>query len=108
MIRRPPRSTLDRSSAASDVYKRQLLNEHLGFRGVRATEDSPRVGVDVTDLVLVSRVAPAVRPVAVVDEREDAAADRHARLTRMSGFLPRLTIRLDLLSLLHVQRRKQI
>ena len=27
MIRRPPRSTLDRSSAASDVYKRQLLGE---------------------------------------------------------------------------------
>ena len=30
MIRRPPRSTLDRSSAASDVYKRQAL----GFKGV--------------------------------------------------------------------------
>ena len=28
MIRRPPRSTLDRSSAASDVYKRQ------GFEGI--------------------------------------------------------------------------
>src|SRR5678815_4652752 len=27
MIRRPPRSTLDRSSAASDVYKRQLHGE---------------------------------------------------------------------------------
>ena len=26
MIRRPPRSTLDRSSAASDVYKRQIYN----------------------------------------------------------------------------------
>src|SRR5678809_1716325 len=26
MIRRPPRSTLDRSSAASDVYKRQLID----------------------------------------------------------------------------------
>ena len=26
MIRQPPRSTLDRSSAASDVYKRQLKN----------------------------------------------------------------------------------
>ena len=26
MIRRPPRSTLDRSSAASDVYKRQISN----------------------------------------------------------------------------------
>ena len=29
MIRRPPRSTLDRSSAASDVYKRQLLDHVL-------------------------------------------------------------------------------
>ena len=28
MIRRPPRSTLDRSSAASDVYKRQGLGAH--------------------------------------------------------------------------------
>ena len=26
MIRRPPRSTLDRSSAASDVYKRQVCH----------------------------------------------------------------------------------
>ena len=31
MIRRPPRSTLDRSSAASDVYKRQ----GQGFKGSR-------------------------------------------------------------------------
>ena len=31
MIRRPPRSTLDRSSAASDVYKRQD-EERQGFR----------------------------------------------------------------------------
>ena len=32
MIRRPPRSTLDRSSAASDVYKRQTMtsNQLLG------------------------------------------------------------------------------
>ena len=28
MIRRPPRSTLNRSAAASDVYKRQELHEH--------------------------------------------------------------------------------
>ena len=27
MIRRPPRSTLDRSSAASDVYKRQAQDD---------------------------------------------------------------------------------
>src|SRR5678815_2624159 len=33
MIRRPPRSTLDRSSAASDVYKTQSLynSKHLSF-----------------------------------------------------------------------------
>mgnify|MGYP003381675999 CR=1 FL=1 len=30
MIRRPPRSTLDRSSAASDVYKRQALASDAG------------------------------------------------------------------------------
>src|SRR5450756_1872273 len=30
MIRRPPRSTQSRSSAASDVYKRQLLNRVAG------------------------------------------------------------------------------
>ena len=30
MIRRPPRSTLDRSSAASDVYKRQVV-DHAGL-----------------------------------------------------------------------------
>ena len=41
MIRRPPRSTLDRSSAASDVYKRQvqrhaqlapIVRQQLGLR----------------------------------------------------------------------------
>ena len=30
MIRRPPRSTLDRSSAASDVYKRQVQGIQVG------------------------------------------------------------------------------
>ena len=30
MIRRPPRSTLDRSSAASDVYKRQGIAQLVG------------------------------------------------------------------------------
>ena len=33
MIRRPPRSTLDRSSAASDVYKRQAVAQQLMQRG---------------------------------------------------------------------------
>src|SRR5678815_1297154 len=40
MIRRPPRSTLDRSSAASDVYKRQVhpasdVGNVLGWKPLR-------------------------------------------------------------------------
>ena len=40
MIRRPPRSTLDRSSAASDVYKRQAVGVAVGVAvggGLEAT-----------------------------------------------------------------------
>ena len=33
MIRRPPRSTLDRSSAASDVYKRQAYSKINDMKG---------------------------------------------------------------------------
>eukprot|EP00656_Telonema_subtile_P001063 TRINITY_DN10508_c0_g1_i1.p1 TRINITY_DN10508_c0_g1~~TRINITY_DN10508_c0_g1_i1.p1 ORF type:complete len:208 (-),score=38.78 TRINITY_DN10508_c0_g1_i1:88-711(-) len=36
MIRRPPRSTLSSSSAASDVYKRQGINAEYGDRNVDA------------------------------------------------------------------------
>ena len=36
MIRRPPRSTLDRSSAASDVYKRQA--SHIGLECALKTQ----------------------------------------------------------------------
>ena len=44
MIRRPPRSTLDRSSAASDVYKRQILcTAPISF------EDKKRYGKIITD-----------------------------------------------------------
>src|SRR5664280_3123235 len=39
MIRRPPRSTLSSSSAASDVYKRQLHLLEGGVMGVVATGD---------------------------------------------------------------------
>ena len=35
MIRRPPRSTLDRSSAASDVYKRQVQRDVRSVLNVR-------------------------------------------------------------------------
>ena len=38
MIRRPPRSTLDRSSAASDVYKRQGVISSTTVAGMGKTE----------------------------------------------------------------------
>ena len=41
MIRRPPRSTLDRSSAASDVYKRQVFNQ--GDEFVQKITGNPNV-----------------------------------------------------------------
>ena len=44
MIRRPPRSTQSRSSAASDVYKRQLVQQ--------ARFAQPRVGQDGDELGL--------------------------------------------------------
>ena len=39
MIRRPPRSTQGRSSAASDVYKRQMYNEEQHFEPEDQYED---------------------------------------------------------------------
>src|SRR5665648_1280510 len=61
MIRRPPRSTLSSSSAASDVYKRQALP--LDLPGIAVTLSSPehllamkmasyRPGKDQADLEL--------------------------------------------------------
>eukprot|EP00828_Plagiopyla_frontata_P037786 TRINITY_DN49606_c0_g1_i1.p2 TRINITY_DN49606_c0_g1~~TRINITY_DN49606_c0_g1_i1.p2 ORF type:complete len:116 (+),score=20.13 TRINITY_DN49606_c0_g1_i1:114-461(+) len=38
MIGRPPRSTLSSSSAASDVYKRQLFNRALAFKKANTIE----------------------------------------------------------------------
>ena len=45
MIRRPPRSTLDRSSAASDVYKRQALHR-FGNVDCAVVNGDRRVSVD--------------------------------------------------------------
>src|SRR5678816_2609307 len=64
MIRRPPRSTLDRSSAASDVYKRQ------------AQDDTPPAGS------LFNEIIEAARAYDVAKHTLNVAAlgDRHLRL----------------------------
>ena len=46
MIRRPPRSTLDRSSAASDVYKRQKLG------GVTDGSPAAKAGLLAGDIIV--------------------------------------------------------
>src|SRR5678810_1356474 len=46
MIRRPPRSTLDRSSAASDVYKRQLSFRYTGTQLSRTPSYGNILGLD--------------------------------------------------------------
>ena len=50
MIRRPPRSTLDRSSAASDVYKRQAITGYLTrvFRSPEPSRDGRSITVAET------------------------------------------------------------
>ena len=53
MIRRPPRSTLDRSSAASDVYKRQ--DENIIVEKVRQQE------INSTVEALSTRDSPLIR-----------------------------------------------
>ena len=52
MIRRPPRSTLDRSSAASDVYKRQTDKVHYVGEPVAAVAASSRyIAEDALELI---------------------------------------------------------
>ena len=61
MIRRPPRSTLDRSSAASDVYKRQVEEVHqlLDRRPVLLLIDRADAG-RVTQLDVVVEARPFI------------------------------------------------
>ena len=57
MIRRPPRSTLDRSSAASDVYKRQLLNTAQDALAKKRERLNVQISRDIDALLLRGSVA---------------------------------------------------
>src|SRR5664279_3653496 len=58
MIRRPPRSTLSSSSAASDVYKRQLLKVDMNILKLDSAFDAtiekhnqPRIKIKADDII---------------------------------------------------------
>src|SRR5665648_1304918 len=66
MIRRPPRSTLSSSSAASDVYKRQQQGEHGGLAVPVAPDDAD--------------------PVALADPDGDRVEDHGGRVLQVQPF----------------------
>src|SRR5678815_765524 len=78
MIRRPPRSTLDRSSAASDVYKRQVMarggqvvfitdpdGERHAPAGARVVVTAPRCDPLIAPLVMAAPIQLLAYHVAV-------------------------------------------
>src|SRR5680860_1875230 len=55
MIRRPPRSTQSRSSAASDVYKRQLIGELSGADTIKDEITAHKTGASFIVRKLIER-----------------------------------------------------
>lgn len=73
----------------------ELLDQHIRLGGVGAAEDRLGLRVDEPDLVGVLVLAAEVRPVPVIDEGEDAPADRYSRLPLVASLLPCVAERLD-------------
>ena len=84
----------------------QLFGDAVGLSGVAAAEPADRA-VEPADLVLV-RVGAEEPPVEVGGDRDDAAADRDARLARVAGLRPGFAEQLDLLGLELVERHLRV
>src|SRR5450756_3143197 len=82
MIRRPPRSTQSRSSAASDVYKRQVL----GTAQLEAEGDQPLAQLGVDEEVRGGQVGAQV-----------AGLESRVRVIGPAGLVPDLEQRVRLL-----------
>ena len=98
MIRRPPRSTLDRSSAASDVYKRQ---EHV----VGVFRVNP-VHVVVHVLVLLAEIVPGFATV-VADFVENIHQVDGVRAVSYTHLRAHETV-LDLVCRLLLEKKKNV
>ncbi len=81
----------------------ELFDQCIRLGGVAAAEDRPRPLVDEPDLVLALAFMSEIGAIAIVDQREDAAADRNPWLARMAGLLPGGAVGADLGCLLDVE-----
>src|SRR5678816_4859541 len=78
MIRRPPRSTLDRSSAASDVYKRQCRGPSPGPGGRHGRAAGTSAAVSYTHLRAHETPEHLVCRLLLEKKKIEAALDDHA------------------------------
>jgi hypothetical protein len=94
------------SAARTAASSGKLSGDPVGLAGVAAAEAAD-CAVEPADLVLV-RVGPEQSTVEVGGDRDDAAADRDARLAGVVCFRPRLAEQLDLLRLKLVERHLRV
>ena len=87
MIRRPPRSTLDRSSAASDVYKRQA-EKNLGTNPRAATPNPASIALSISDSDRVVRYGNSlVYTATLTNASQPGVPDANANLTLSGSFV---------------------
>ena len=91
------------SASAIASSRLELLDQPVGLVGVGPAEDRAGVRLDVADRVGALARAAEVAPVLVVDQREDAAADRDPRLAGMARLGPRRAVGADLPRLLDME-----
>ena len=80
----------------------ELLNEHIRLRSIATAKHCTRI-INVADLIVFLRAPSEVGAIAIMGQREDAAADRDARGSGMSSLFPCSTESSYLRGLLHVE-----
>src|SRR5690606_1273006 len=81
----------------------QFFNQNIRLICIGAAKYGTCVGLDISELVR-ALVISEIRPVAIIDQRENATADRYARLMNVPRLLPCSAKRMNLLRLLDVKR----
>src|SRR5579871_6813687 len=67
----------------------ELLDQDIRLGGIGTAEDRARRFVKIANLVdVLPSSASEIKTIAVVDQREDTAADGNTRGARVAGFLP--------------------